>query len=135
MRPCAPVRRSQPKPAPALDAKKQPVQQRARDTYENILGVTAQLLGDVGIERLSTNLVCERAGISPPALYHYFPNKYAILRELGLRLMHTQNEVLQAWATPATMRRSPARFADALLELFLATVEVTKAIPAGVWIT
>ena len=135
MRPSGPMKSPRKPRAPALDAKKQPVQQRARDTYETILGATAQLLGDVGIERLSTNLVCERAGISPPALYHYFPNKYAILHELGVRLMLTQNELLQAWATPATMRRSPARFADALLELFLGTIELTEELPGGVWIT
>ena len=44
-------------------------------------------VSDVGIERLSTNLVCERAGLTPPALYRYFPNKYALLSELGQRLM------------------------------------------------
>ena len=70
-----------------LDTKQQPVQQRSVETFELILDVTAQLLGDVGVERLSTNMVCEKAGISPPALYRYFPNKYAILKELGARLM------------------------------------------------
>jgi len=120
---------------PALEAKKQPQQQRARDTYETILAATTQLLADVGIERLSTNLVCQRAGITPPALYQYFPNKYAILRELGVRLMDVQNELLQAWATPATMRQSQAAFADSLLELFIGTVRLTEQMPAGVWIT
>ena len=129
------MKKPAPRRAPALEAKKQPVQQRARDTYETILAVTAQLLGEVGIERLSTNLVCRQAGLSPPALYHYFPNKYAILSELGVRLMLAQNELLQAWATPATMRRSPARFADALLELFVGTVELTERIEGGVWVT
>jgi AcrR family transcriptional regulator len=135
MRPCAPVTRAQPKPAVALAAKKQPVQQRSRDTYEAILGAATQLLADVGIERLSTNLVCQHAGITPPALYHYFPNKYAILRELGVRLMGVQNELLQQWATPATMRQSQAAFADSLLQLFLGTVQLTEQLPAGVWIT
>ncbi len=123
-----------PKP-PALARKAQPLQQRAHDTCESILAVATQLLADVGVERLSTNLVCERAGISPPALYRYFPNKYAILHELGLRLMQTQNELLQLWATPAVMRQSPKRFAQSLLQLFLGTVELTRELPAGVWIT
>lgn len=135
MRPCVAVTRAKPKPALALAAKKQPVQQRSRDTYEAILGAATQLLADVGIERLSTNLVCQHAGVTPPALYHYFPNKYAILRELGMRLMGVQNELLQQWATPATMRQSQAAFADSLLQLFLGTVQLTEALPAGVWIT
>jgi AcrR family transcriptional regulator len=80
-----------------LDTKQQPVQQRSVETFELILDVTAKLLGDVGVERLSTNMVCEKAGISPPALYRYFPNKYAILKELGERLMACQNRAYREW--------------------------------------
>ncbi|HTY98902.1 MAG TPA: hypothetical protein VMB75_03660, partial [Rhodocyclaceae bacterium] len=50
---------------PSLAAKKHPAQQRATETYEHILEVTALLLGEVGVERLSTNLICERAGLTP----------------------------------------------------------------------
>jgi AcrR family transcriptional regulator len=126
---------TQRKPTLSLDARKLPVQQRARDTVETILASATQLLADVGIERLSTNLVCRHAGFSPPALYHYFPNKYAILHELGLRLMRTQNELLQAWAVPATMKQSTAGFERSLLQLFMGTVELTEQVPAGMWIT
>ncbi|WP_448101226.1 TetR/AcrR family transcriptional regulator [Luteibacter jiangsuensis] len=80
-----------------LGTKQQPVQQRSVETFELILDVTAKLLGDVGVERLSTNLICEEAGLSPPALYRYFPNKYAIIKELGERLMKRQNEAYRAW--------------------------------------
>ncbi|WP_445380862.1 TetR/AcrR family transcriptional regulator, partial [Pseudomonas syringae] len=52
---------------------------------------------EVGIERLSTNLVCERAGLTPPALYRYFPNKYALLTVLGERLLEKQNERIDHW--------------------------------------
>jgi len=62
-----------------------PAQQHATETFERILEVTAQTLADIGIERLSTNLARERAGLTPPALYRYFPNKYALLSELGRR--------------------------------------------------
>ncbi len=127
--------KSQPDPAPSFEIKKQPTQQRARETYEAILSTTAALLQEVGIERLSTNLVCQRAGISPPALYQYFPNKYAILHELGTRLMQQQNELLQAWATPQNMKLPPKRFADQLLQLFAETHQLTQQQPAGDWIT
>ena len=78
-------------------AKQQPQQARSQDTYELILETTGHLLDEVGLERVSTNLVCRRAGLSPPALYRYFPNKYAILRELGERLMALQDEAVLAW--------------------------------------
>jgi AcrR family transcriptional regulator len=121
--------------APELAAKAQPRQKRALATYEQILGVTAQLLAEVGIERLSTNLVCERAGISPPALYRYFPNKYALLRELGTRLMAAQNELVQAWATPATMKLPQAAFTDSIYQLYDHTLALTRELPEGLWVT
>ncbi|MFX7961174.1 helix-turn-helix domain-containing protein, partial [Acinetobacter baumannii] len=86
------------------------------------LATAAELLGEVGIERLSTNLVCRRLGLSPPALYQYFPNKYAILHELGQRLMQRQNELLGPWATPATMSLPEDEFARSVAEVFLQTL-------------
>jgi AcrR family transcriptional regulator len=35
------------------------------------------------VERISTNLAAARAGVSPPTLYHYFPDKYALLAPWG----------------------------------------------------
>ena len=118
-----------------LDRKRAPTQTRALETCERILDAAARLLGEVGIERLSTNLICERAGLSPPALYRYYPNKYAVLAELGVRLMLNQNELLEKWATPATMKLSAARFEAHLQRLFLETLAITRQAIAGEWIT
>jgi len=120
---------------PTLEGKAQPRQQRALDTYELILGATVELLSEVGIERLSTNLVCERAGISPPALYRYFPNKYALLRELGERLMQAQNELVKQWATPDTMRLRGAALVAGIYQLYEQTLVLTRELPAGLWVT
>ncbi len=120
---------------PSLAPKKAPLQQRAVETYERILSACADLLGEVGIERLSTNLVCQRAGISPPALYQYFPNKYAILHELGMRLMRRQQDLLEPFAQPATMTLTEEAFAEGVAELFLQMWELTVRMPAGVWVT
>ncbi|MDN3922503.1 TetR/AcrR family transcriptional regulator [Roseateles violae] len=120
---------------PALEPKRAPLQPRAVETYERILAACAELLGEVGIERLSTNLVCQRAGISPPALYQYFPNKYAILHELSLRLMQQQNRLLQPWAVPATMALPEAEFTHSMAALFLQMQQLTAEMPAGVWVT
>ena len=51
------------------------------------------MLEEVGFERLSTNMICKRAGLTPPALYRYFPNKYAVLKELGERRFQREAEV------------------------------------------
>jgi len=97
--------------------------------------VTAQTLADVGIERLSTNLVCERAGLTPPALYRYFPNKYALLSELGQRLMQRQNELIPRWITPEVLTGSQDALERAIQGLLLDTHRVTHETIAGVWIT
>jgi len=123
------------KAGPALAMKKQPEQQRATETFELILDVTARTLEDVGIDRLSTNLVCERAGLSPPALYRYFPNKYALLHELGRRLMEKQNELIPHWITEEVLSGSRAQLQAALEGLLLDTFRVTKETIGGVWIT
>lgn len=60
-----PASRKPRRPAAALPdvaPKKAPTQSRAVETYERILATAAELLGEVGIERLSTNLVCRRLG-------------------------------------------------------------------------
>src|SRR6185295_13227040 len=74
-----------------------PKQERAMQTRERLLDVAGGLLGEVGIERISTNMICARAGVTPPALYRYFKDKYAVLEALGRRLMDRQNEVLFTW--------------------------------------
>jgi AcrR family transcriptional regulator len=122
-------------PAPELTPKRAPLQPRAVETYERILTACAALLGEIGIERLSTNLVCQRAGISPPALYQYFPNKYAILLELSMRLMQQQNQLLRPWAVPATMALPPVEFVRSVADVFLRLQELTAQMPAGVWVT
>jgi len=119
---------------PSLAVKKLPAQQRATETYELILDVAAKMLTDVGIERLSTNMVCEQAGLTPPALYRYFPNKYALLSELAQRLMQRQNELIPKWITPEVLVGSVADLEHALAELLLDTYKVTKQTPGGVWI-
>jgi AcrR family transcriptional regulator len=117
--------------------RQEPTQQRSIDTVDLILRVAAQLLGDVGIERLSTNLICAKAGLTPPALYRYFPNKYAVLKELGKRMMDRQNEVFLAW-----LENSPAIFpvaskeasALSLKQLQEAVNAATADFPGGVWV-
>ncbi len=86
----------QPEPI-RLDTKLQPTQARAQDTYEIVLATAGEMLRDMGFEQLTTNGICQRAGLTPPALYRYFPNKYAILRELGDRLMDAQDKAVLAW--------------------------------------
>src|SRR5580704_17447247 len=74
-----------------------PQQERGVQTRDHLLDVAGELLGEVGIENISTNMICARAGMTPPALYRYFKDKHAVLETLGQRLMDRQNEALLGW--------------------------------------
>lgn len=127
---------ARPKPAltlaDAVPARTPPRQERALQTYERLLDVAGALLAEVGIERISTNQICARAGMTPPALYRYFRDKYAVLEALGRRLMDRQNAVLFDWLD----RRAPQgleALSDGVEELMIATAAVTDAEPGAVW--
>jgi AcrR family transcriptional regulator len=122
------------KQAPPLAGARRPAQRRANETYERILEVTAETLADIGFERLSTNIVCERAGLTPPALYRYFPNKYALLYELGRRLMQRQNDLIPRWITAESLSGSTADLERALAGLLIDTHRVTAETVGGAWI-
>ena len=116
---------------PALRAA--PIQERAVQTRDRLLDIAGELLGEVGIERISTNMIAANAGVSPAALYRYFKDKYAVLEALGRRLMDRQNAVLFAW-----LEEHKAGGLEALgagtEDLLRATAEITDSEPGGVWI-
>lgn len=111
--------------------KNKPRQARAKRTYEAILNAAAELLVEVGVERISTNLVAERAGVTVPALYRYFPNKYSMLNALGAELMDCQNSVFQQWLDEHAGLESPQALLDNVDELLRRTYEVTHERPGG----
>ena len=63
----------------AFEPRKTPVQRRSTVTVEAISEATIQVLLAVGLDRLTTTRVAERAGVSVGTLYQYFPNKQALL--------------------------------------------------------
>ncbi|MDG2520322.1 helix-turn-helix domain containing protein [Caulobacter segnis] len=118
-----------------LDPKLAPTQARARATFETVLATAGALLAEVGFERLSTNMVCQRAGLTPPALYRYFPNKYAILSELGRRLMDAQDEAVFAWIAEGGLEARTLEEAVAKnLAVQTRVNQITREAPGGVWI-
>jgi AcrR family transcriptional regulator len=65
-----------------LAARKQPRQERSKDTVGSILRATARILTRDGYEGATTNRIAEVAGVSVGSLYQYFPNKDAIVAAL-----------------------------------------------------
>jgi AcrR family transcriptional regulator len=71
--------------------------------------------------------------LSPPALYRYFGDKYAVLEALGRRLMDRQNAMLETWLA----RHAPlglAGMADHIGDLLTQNAAVARAEPGAVWI-
>jgi AcrR family transcriptional regulator len=126
-------RKKAPKKKASARTRATPQQRRSVETRELLLDVAGRLLGEVGIERISTNLICARAGMTPPALYRYFKDKYAVLEALGTRLMDRQNEVLFAWVDKYAPLGLDVLGAN-VEELLLKTAEVTASEPGAVWI-
>lgn len=111
--------------------RKKPRDKRAAATYDLILDTAAELLEEAGFDKLTTNLICKRAGITPPALYNYFPDKYAILQMLGQRLMASQDKIVSNWL--AAMGTRKVTGADAA-EMLLRHHEADKAQVGAKWI-
>jgi AcrR family transcriptional regulator len=124
------------KPAPPpieLDTKTQPSQDRSRATFDLIIRLSGEILAERGVDGFSINALVQRAGLSPPAVYRYFPNKYAILKELGERLMAAQDEL----ALANIDRRGSVQLGEtALIEdthsLLRQLVRVTAAFPGSI---
>lgn len=119
------------RPQVELLEKNKPRQERAKRTYEAILAAAAELLIGVGVERISTNLIADRAGITVPALYRYFPNKYAVLNALGTDLMDVQNQVFQQWFDTNLAGGDPRVLLDNIYNLLQQTCDVTRAQTGG----
>ena len=68
-----------------VSPRKTPKQGRALATVDAILEAAARILMEVGYDKLNTNEVARRAGVSVGSLYQYFPNKQSLLAELHFR--------------------------------------------------
>jgi AcrR family transcriptional regulator len=122
-------------PAMPLDTKLVPSRAGGVSTFEALLTTAGDLLGEVGFESLSTNLICSRAGMTPPALYRYFPNKYAVLKELGRRLMKAQDDAVFAWIDAGGLATATQEEAvDSYKRIQTQVIAITRAQPGGIWI-
>jgi AcrR family transcriptional regulator len=66
----------------ALELRRAPVQARGQATFDRILDSTAELLDEVGLDKLTTNLIAQHSRTNIATLYKYFPNKHAVIVEL-----------------------------------------------------
>jgi len=109
------------KPVRNIAPRNQPIQQRALERREQILQVTATLLDEVGLDDLTTILIAKTSGISVGTLYHYFPNKHAVLYALAEQWLDEMDGALQqlgAADAPVGLRQFVEQTVTALLAVY-----------------
>lgn len=69
----------------ASAARRAPMQARSRLTVTRILDAAAAIADEQGVDAATTRAIADRAGVSYPSLYRFFPDREAILGELLAR--------------------------------------------------
>lgn len=63
----------------------EPTQRRSSQRLDALLDAAAEIVDECGFERLTTQMVAERAGASIGTVYRYFPDRVAVLHALRER--------------------------------------------------
>jgi len=71
------------RPRSRVSPRKQPRQQRSRETVRAILEAAARIFEERGAGAATTDAIALRAGVSVGSLYQYFPSKEALLATLS----------------------------------------------------
>jgi AcrR family transcriptional regulator len=106
----------------SVQARNLPQQARALKRHEQILDITAEILEQVGFDDLTTIRIASRLGISVGSLYHYFPNKIAILFALSQRWLDEITRALddmdESMEEGETLERFVDHSTDRLLDAY-----------------
>lgn len=129
----SPIRRQTELPVSPGRHPEAPLRGRSLLTYEKLIKAAGELLGEVGFEKLTTNAICARAGLTPPALYRYFHDKYEVLEALARKLLKKQSDAFAAWMFQGGTWKDPASRAKALEDWFRISVELTTSEPGALW--
>ncbi len=103
------------------------------ETYEKLVRAAGEILGEVGFERLTTNGICARAKMTPPAFYRYFNDKYEILEVLARRLLKRQNDAYAIWLFESGSWADPGKRAETLADWFKIAADIVASEPGAIW--
>lgn len=82
------------RPRLSTDDQKEPnFNRRGEATFDRLMRIVASMYRERGYERTSMSMLARRAGLTPPALYHYFGKKEDIL---AVFLEYTLNDLREA---------------------------------------
>ncbi len=87
---------------------------------QEILDVTAGLLESVGPDNLTTNLIARELKVSVGTLYHYYPNKQAVLHALAVRWLDEWQAAFDALDAGTGKETDPDTFVHEYVRRLLA---------------
>lgn len=111
-----------------LKLRRTPRQPRSREKTQQILEVTAELLERVGIDNLTTLMIAKELQISVGSLYHYFPNKHAILNGLGVQWLEEMTMVLDQIGDMPIESMTLSNVVDEMIDRLLAVYKAQRAL-------
>ena len=111
-----------------VSPRSEPVQSRSIKRTQQILEVTSNLLETVGLNDLNTAIIAKEVGISVGSLYHYFPNKHAILYAMGKSWLDSIEDVLKEIQEWPVETLSLADFINQVVDINLRTYRQQKAV-------
>ncbi|PPF84131.1 TetR/AcrR family transcriptional regulator [Subtercola sp. Z020] len=105
-----------------VNVRNEPVQVRSSTRISALIDAAAEVVEEVGVERMTTAMVAERAGASIGTVYRYFPDRIAVLSALSLRSMdrflrQTRENIL---------RDTPKSWTDMMMIAFETGVEMHR---------
>ena len=80
---------------PALEPRRQPVQDRSRRRFDAMVDAASTIIVERGFEALTTEAIAEEAGVAIGSVYQFFPNKHAVANAVALRSFEGLDEVLR----------------------------------------
>jgi AcrR family transcriptional regulator len=115
--------------------RREPKQQRSRQTVEAVLEAVRRVLRRHGAEAITTNRIAEAAGVSIGSLYQYFPDKQAIFAALHDRHVKGVRQVIErtmAHCASASLEAFTGELVEGLADLHLQDAELHEivSIPA-----
>lgn len=112
----------------SVSPRSEPVQSRSIKRAQQILDVTSELLETVGLNDLNTAIIAKEVGISVGSLYHYFPNKHAILYAMGKSWLDSIEEVLKDIHEWHLEEMTLPYFIDQVVDINLRTYRQQRAV-------
>ncbi|BAB53808.1 TetR family transcriptional regulator [Mesorhizobium erdmanii] len=112
----------------ATEPRRKPKQERSRERIDAILSTTMRLIGEKGIDAVTMKEVGALAGGPIATVYHYFPNKSAILAMLYERFSEVSRARLTDILADVREAKDVIAAADRLLDDYLGRVAGDPAI-------